>query len=286
MLRGLETAAAGMIAQQHRHDTVTNNISNINTPGFKQTHALARSFPEMLLAITGVSAEQGGKVGRLNTGVFAEESLALQLQGDLMQTNRSTDFAIVSDIQVPGVTFDLSGKAVQPNGDVVYQPSAYFTLQNAAGEIRYTRSGQFSVDADRYLIASDGTRVLGQDGRPQQLPAGVAANQLLLNSDRQLTLEDGTVVGSLLITKVNNPHHLVREGDGKFRLMGNQNEAVPLGAGDRVEVRQGYIERSNVDPAKSMVELMSALRAYEANQKVVQFYDRSLDKAVNEVGRV
>jgi len=59
-----------------------------------------------------------------------------------------------------------------------------------------------------------------------------------------------------------------------------------MAAADRVEVRQGYIERSNVDAAQSMVDLMAAQRAYEANQKVIQFYDKSLDKAVNEVGKV
>jgi flagellar basal-body rod protein FlgG len=57
-------------------------------------------------------------------------------------------------------------------------------------------------------------------------------------------------------------------------------------AAEGVQVRQGYYERSNVDAAQSTVDLMAALRAYEANQKVVQFYDKSLEKAVNEVGRV
>ncbi len=57
-------------------------------------------------------------------------------------------------------------------------------------------------------------------------------------------------------------------------------------ANDVVSVRQGYLEVSNVDASQSMVDMMAALRAYEANQKVIQFYDKSLDKAVNEVGRV
>jgi flagellar basal-body rod protein FlgF len=50
MLRGLYTAAAGMISEQRRHDTITNNIANINSPGFKQGNSLSRSFPEMLIA--------------------------------------------------------------------------------------------------------------------------------------------------------------------------------------------------------------------------------------------
>ncbi|MBW7475024.1 flagellar hook-basal body protein [Paenibacillus oenotherae] len=288
MLRGLYTAAAGMVAQQNRHDTVTNNISNINTPGYKQNNAVTRSFPEMLLQLTGVEEGQGKSIGRINTGVFAEESLQIQLQGDLMQTNRSSDFAIMSDIEVPGIRFDASGKYVSEDGELTFQPQAFFTIEDASGEPRYTRAGKFTVDEQGYLTMADGSRVLGAGGTPIQLPAGVSMDQLTLSPDFQLINNlTGTSVGQLLLTRVDNPNELVREGDGKFRLLGEAaGNARPLEPGDRVEVRQGYIERSNVDPAQSMVDLMSAMRAYEANQKVVQFYDRSLDKAVNEVGRV
>ncbi|CAH1193178.1 Flagellar basal-body rod protein FlgG [Paenibacillus plantiphilus] len=286
MLRGLYTAAAGMVAQQNRHDTVTNNISNINTPGYKQNNAVTRSFPEMLLQLTG--ADQGQTaIGRVNTGVFAEESLQIQLQGDLMQTNRSSDFAIMSDIAVPGITFDASGKYVSEEGELTFQPQAFFTIEDAAGETRYTRAGNFTVDEQGYLTMADGSRVVGAAGTPIQLPAGISMDQLTMSPDFQLINNvTGASVGGLLLTRVDNPNELVREGDGKFRLLGDPGSARPLEAGDRVEVRQGYIERSNVDPAQSMVDLMSAMRAYEANQKVVQFYDRSLEKAVNEVGRI
>jgi flagellar basal-body rod protein FlgG len=53
-----------------------------------------------------------------------------------------------------------------------------------------------------------------------------------------------------------------------------------------VQIHQGYIERSNVDAAQSMIDMTAALRAYETNQKIVQYYDKSLEKTVNEVGRV
>lgn len=287
MLRGLYTAAAGMVAQQNRHDTVTNNISNINTPGYKQNNAVTRSFPEMLLQLTGIGQEGGRAIGRVNTGVFAEESLQIQLQGDLMQTNRSSDFAIMSDIAVPGLAFDASGKNVSEDGELTFQPQAFFTIENADGETRYTRAGNFTVDEQGYLIMADGSRVMGAGGAPIQLPAGVSMDQLTLSPDFQLINNaTGASVGQLLLTRVDNPNELVREGDGKFRLLGDPGNARPLEPGDRVEVRQGYIERSNVDPAQSMVDLMSAMRAYEANQKVIQFYDRSLEKAVTEVGRI
>lgn len=287
MLRGLYTAAAGLTTQQRRHDTVTNNISNINTPGYKQANEVTRSFPEMLLALTGT--ENGNKqIGRVSTGVFAEEAISLQLQGDLSESGRAGDFGISSNIQVPGVTFDESGKAYTEDGEVVFQPQAFFTVEGADGEQRYTRDGRFGLNSEGYLVMGNGSRVLGANGQPIQFPAGVSLDDVALTSDfrfvNALTGED--TGNSLLMTRINNPNLLVREGDGKFRLDGDASLALPVAAGDGVQVRQGYYERSNVDAAQSMVDLMSALRAYEANQKVVQFYDRSLDKAVNEIGRV
>ncbi|MEK3883929.1 flagellar hook-basal body protein [Paenibacillus sp. PL2-23] len=287
MLRGLYTAAAGMTAQQRRHDTVTNNISNINTPGYKQTNALTRSFPEMLLKMTGVEGAQNTTVGRWTSGVFAEESLSIHLQGDLMQTNQASDFALVSSIQVDGIAFDESGKSVSEDGEVVFQPQAFFTVQDANGNVRYTRGGKFTVNGEGFLLTSDGSNVLGTNNAPIQLPVGVGLDSLKLTDDQRFVDASGNEIGGqLLITRIENPNELVREGNGNFRFVDGEGEARPIEAGESIEVRQGYVERSNVDSAQAAVDLMSALRAYEANQKVIQFYDKSLEKTVNEIGRI
>ncbi|QAY67728.1 flagellar hook-basal body protein [Paenibacillus protaetiae] len=288
MLRGLYTAASGMITQQRINDTVTNNIANMNTPGYKQGNAVSRAFPQMLLSMTGLNNVAPVQVGKINTGVFAEETPFLQLQGDLTQTNRQSDFALVSDIAVPGVTFDASGKSVSPDGEVTYQPQAYFTVQNREGETRYTRDGSFQLDPAGNLVTSNGFQVIGANGQGIQFPVGVSLDDLTLTADNRFVVTDtGEDTGmQLLLTRVDNPNDLVREGNGAFRYDGADGGASPLGAGDNAEVCQGYIERSNVDPTQASVDLMTALRAYEANQKVIQFYDASLDKAVNSVGKV
>ncbi|WP_169084543.1 flagellar hook-basal body protein [Paenibacillus sp. PL91] len=287
MLRGLYTAASGMISQQRRHDTVTNNISNINTPGYKQTNAVTRSFPEMMLSLTGAGPESINKIGKLTTGVFAEESLSIHLQGDLTQTNNASDFALISNIEMDGLSFDASGKNVGPDGEVTFQPQAFFTIQDQNGEIRYTRGGKFTLTEDGFLMASDGSNVLGTDGQPIQMPVGVGLESLKLTGDQRFQDVNGQDIGvQLLISRIDNPNLLVREGNGSFGFATEDEEAVAIAPDERVEVRQGYVERSNVDAAQSAVDLMSALRAYEANQKVIQFYDQSLSKAVNDVGRV
>lgn len=288
MLRGLYTAAAGMMTQQRRHDTVTNNISNLNTPGYKQVTSVGRSFPEMLLHLTGVEGDKPRRIGAVNTGVFAEESLSVHIQGDLYATGRMSDFAILSDVQVPGVRFDGSGKAVDEDGNVIYQPQAFFTVQDADGGIRYTRNGAFLVNDEGYLVTNDGSFVLGTDNNPIQFPPGMSLDRLTLTDDLRFVDGDGADTGAqLLVTVVENPNRLVREGYGKFRLNDDDADlARPAGAEDGIAVRQGHLERSNVDAAQAMVDLMSALRAYESNQRVIQFYDQSLNKAVNEVGKV
>jgi flagellar basal-body rod protein FlgF len=288
MLRGLYTAASGMIAQQRRHDTVTNNIANLNTPGFKAMNSMTRAFPDMLLSAMGGDNIQSGPIGKLTTGVFAEENMLSMGQGDLSETFRPQDLALVSDIMVNGASFDESGKYVDPNGNVTYQPQAFFTVQAPNGERQYSRDGSFRTASDGRLLTADGAPVLGVDGQPIVINGSwedisVTPNGILFSKALNQPLPGSP---QLMLTVVENPNDMTREGNGRFRFAGQPAGIRQLAAPDRVQIRQGFLERSNVDSGQSMVDMMSALRAYEANQKVIQFYDNSLQKAVNEVGRV
>ncbi|WP_442602581.1 flagellar hook-basal body protein [Paenibacillus sp. KN14-4R] len=300
MLRGLYTAAGGMITQQRKHDTVTNNIANINTPGFKQGISLARSFPEALVTAMGTDASASGRpngqIGRLTTGIFAEENVSIYGQGDLQETNNTYDFALRSNIQVPGMRFDATGKSLDDNGTVTFQPHAFFTMVNENGERRYSLNGKFTVNEAGELINSNGNRLIDQAGAPIVLKDAndeplrdfkVTDKGIFVDKEGQPLADANGDPLKLMITKAENPNLLLREGNGLYAIR-SEDEATltPLLDTDAAEVRQGYIERSNVDPTQSMVDMMTAQRAYEANQKVIQFYDRSLEKAVNEIGRI
>lgn len=294
MLRGLYTATSGMIAQQRKHDTATSNIANVNTPGYKAVNTVTRSFPEMLIGIIRDEDAKGpkGSIGSLHTGVFAEESLPQFLQGDLTPTDNPTDLAIVSNLQVPGLEFDASGKAVTPDGQVVFQPQAFFTVRSVDGEERYTRNGKFMVNDAGEWVTSSGHRLLGADGEPIRLD--MQPNQIQITPNGRLIdpLTGAPILTAegeemrLMISIVDDPYALRRAGDGNFLL--DEGAAAPrvMAADEQVQVMQGYVERSNVDPTQATVDMMTALRAYEANQQVIQLYDRSLEKAANEVGRV
>jgi flagellar basal-body rod protein FlgG len=97
-------------------------------------------------------------------------------------------------------------------------------------------------------------------------------------------LPTGTKIGVSVVTK---PQELVRDGKGVFHA--DDIAAADIrysNAADNLQVRQGFLEGSNVDPTQVTVDLNAAYRAYEANQKIVQYYDSSLQKAVTEIGRV
>ncbi|MDR9853397.1 flagellar hook-basal body protein [Paenibacillus sp. VCA1] len=293
MIRGLYTAAAGMLTQESRHDTAVQNLANINTPGYKQVNSVARSFPEMLLTMLGGTSDVPvPTIGKLNTGVFAEEALSIYQQGVIHESGKTTDFALVSDMEMKdpatgeNIRFDGSGKYVGADGEVFYKPEAFFTVQDPNGDIRYTKDGRFKVALDGRLLTSTGYQVLDSNNRPIVL-TGPADRFKVDEQGYVLNPATGARGARLGVSVVGQPFQMVREGNGVFRIDDPQGAGVrPVGGTDRVEVRQNYIESSNVDASVAMVDMNTALRAYEANQKVIQFYDKSLDKAVNEVGRV
>ncbi|MNO79718.1 Flagellar basal-body rod protein FlgG [compost metagenome] len=294
MLRGLYTAAAGMITQQRRHDTVTQNIANINTMGYKQVNTAARSFPEVLVSITGGdSSINDRKVGTLNTGVFMEEGISMLKQGEVMESNKPTDIAIVSDLNVTNpetgqpMVFDSNGEYMDEEGNVTYKPQAFFTLQDANGQTRYTRGGSFAVNSEGQLLSSNGLLVMDTDNEPITINGSV--ENLIIDGQGRIvnTTTEEVEEQFIAISIVNQPHKMVSAGNGVFQIDDTDAAGVRLSVeDDNFAIRQGYLEYSNVDSAQSMVDMNLAARAYEANQKVIQFYDRSLDKAVNEIGRV
>lgn len=293
MLRGLYTATAGMIAEQRRHDTVTQNIANMNTPGYKQVNSISRTFPEMLVALQSNGQKPTSRnIGRLATGVFAEESMPSYAQGEIRDTGRNSDLSLKSNIEVndpatgQAIPFDSSGKYVNENGEVMYRPEAFFSVMDNNNNVKYTRDGSFQINANGELITAQGYRLLDQAGEPITFPEGMSVENLTINAAGVMT--DGVnELGQLGIKIVNRPQELVSEGSNTYRAEDEEVADIrDLEENDAVEMRQGALEGSTVDPTQSMVDLMAAQKAYESNQKVIQFYDKSLDKAVNEIGRV
>jgi flagellar basal-body rod protein FlgG len=272
MFKGFYSAASGMMTQQRNVERLTNNMANVNTVGFKQDQASIRSFPEMLL--DRVQREKGidnhqipvrKRIGSLNTGAYMQELTPNFTQGGLQSTDRSTDVALI-DGKVP------EGKAAQKG--------SFFFIVEQGDEVRYTRNGNFALSNDGYLTTNDGHYVLGQNGTRISL-----TDDNFKVSEQGVVTQNGEVVGTIDIAFSNNVEDLNQEGNGLYSV----ETPLPSAIGNEevsYKVNQGMLENSNVDSSQTMTEMMSAYRSFEANQKVMQAYDKSMEKAANEVGHI
>ena len=279
MFKGFYTVATGMIAQQRKTDIITNNMANANTPGFKADQSTIRSFPDMLMSAVksnhiptknGLADNSLREVGTLNTGVYLQETIANYQQGSIMATGLSTDVALI-DGNLP--IDEASGNP----GTIL------FRLENPNGGESYTRNGNFTLDGNGNLVNAQGLYVLDNNGERIQLQN----DAIQITENGQIFDENGNVVAQLGVSFAANPDLLMKQGNGLFNTMDGVNLPSAYNTpGVTFTTQQSYLEGSNVDSARAMTDLLTAYRAFEANQKVLQAYDKSMDKAVNDIGRV
>ncbi|NMA64169.1 MAG: flagellar basal-body rod protein FlgF [Syntrophomonadaceae bacterium] len=254
MIRGLYTGCSGMMAQLARQDVLANNLANVSTPGFKKDVTAGQAFPQMRIRRIGDISDQGRAqplrpplVGTLGTGAAIAEIATDHSGGNLQKTENSLDLALRAD--------------------------GYFVVDTPGGE-RYTRNGAFKLNDEGLLTTDQGYPVLGSAG--PILLAG--EGELTVDSQGNLML--GTeLVDTLRIVRFADSRRLVKIGDNLFESGGQEDEDVL-----NPRVMQGFLETSNVNAVREMVELITVVRAYEANQKIVQAEDQMLDAAVNRVG--
>lgn len=252
MIRGLYLSATNMVTQRRRMDIVTNNISNVETSGYRGNTLISRSFDDLMLHRVGDPAvlRHSPSIGPLNTGVHIDEVVTNFTQGRMEQTERPTDMAIEGD--------------------------GFFVVSTAAGD-RYTRDGGFTITNDGYLVNCDGHYVMGENGR-----IFVGDDQFNVALDGTITRSDESYAGQLRIVRFDDLTGLRQTGNNLFINYSNQ----PVRVADDVDVRQNFLENSNVDMTIEMVQMLNLYRSYETSQRMVKMMDESLSKAVNEVGRV
>lgn len=258
MLKGLYTAYTGMINEQNRMDVLTNNLANSDTVGFKKEGATSQSFDAVLVDKIKDDSEVASlprRIGVGNPGVKIGESYTDFSQGSFQVTSNSFDFALGGD--------------------------GFFTIEftNKAGETSnmYTRDGNFVVDGEGYIRTQNGDYVLGSKGRIKvdpNHPMTVEKNGQIYQNDR--------LVDTLKISDFDDYNYLEHYGENYFYPV----EGGEPKAATNFDVYQGYLETANVSIVSEMVEMISVSKQYEANQKVIQTYDSSLDIAANQLGKV
>lgn len=251
MIRGLYTGAMGMIVQEKRQANVSQNLSNIETNSFKQQELITAASKQM--NVLNRSKDPAGRltsIGNMHFGTSIDDLYTDFEQGILKETNNPLDFAIEGE--------------------------GFFTVLLPNGEEAYTRDGSFRLNENGELTTQDGYLVLGYDG--EAIPLMTEDFDAYTNGG--ILTQNGRYF-SLGIVSFADEQQLHRLGDNLYTIEG-ERPAIS----DSYELRQGFIEASNVDPLEQLVKMIEISRNFESNQKVVQAMDETLDMAVNDVGRL
>src|SRR3954463_529272 len=221
----------------------------------------------LYIAASGMLAEQirqdqiANDLANASTSGYKADRTSQRTFGDLLMDNSVTGAQIGSQstaVQVDRIETDFSPKPARDTGeprDFAIVGEGFFSVRTAPGT-RYTRNGEFAGNAQGPLVTSSGDVVLGRNGEPVTLGA------------------DGRVDPRALgVVNLTNPR---KQGD-------NLLTGTPAG-NSTSEVRAGALEASGADSSRSMVDMISSLRAFEAGQKVIQTIDETLGKAATQVG--
>lgn len=244
MIQGITLATQAMTVQMQKQDQIANNLANINTTGFKQSSLFARSYEKYL--------NDNERQPVVNREIKADEVFVDFREGPVKKTGNELD--------------------------IIIKGSGFFTIMTDSG-VRYTRNGNFSLNRDGFLVTSDGSKVMSEEGfiRFNKDSGVVRINQ---NGE---VMQGEESMGILKIADFKKPYKMLRDGDSYFKPQLPDN---PVVKSQGCVIEQGFLEGSNANAIQNMVQMISAYRNFEADQKALIAQDQTLEKSVNSVGRL
>jgi flagellar basal-body rod protein FlgF len=219
-------------------------------------------------------------LANVNTTGFKQSGLFLKSYQKFLANDSQQPF-VNSEIKADEVYVDYSPGSMRQTGsslDACLNGSGFFSIMTANEGVQYTRNGNFSLSPDGYLITSDGSKVLGKNGFIRvdtELPVQISENGEVRQKNE--------IKGEMKIVDFKKPYKMQRCGESRFRPLLPDNPEVNSPG---FVVRQGYLETSNVDIIKNMVQMISAYRNFESDQKALQAQDETLQRSVNDVGKI
>mgnify|MGYP000867460042 FL=1 len=252
MVRSIFTVNRNMNVLQKKLENTSANMTNMNTPGYKFQDMVQSTLEsrDLINYMGSNDLNRRQELGSLEFGNQIDEVYRNFNQGNLVETNKETDFAIVD------------------NG--------FFTIRMENGELGFTRNGNFKVDNDSRLVTMEGYPVLGIDDFGNTVDIYVENNRLnvdnkgeILGQDIRFQMVDFldysnlTIVGDTIFTNNQGDYNIIQ-----------------------ADIRQRFLEMSNVDIASEMIKMIEIAREFESNQKLLHAADETLGKAVNEIGRL
>lgn len=259
MMRALWTAGSGMMAQQMNIDTISNNLANVNTNGFKKMRIEFEDLLYQTIRTAGAASAQGSNVPtgfQVGHGVKSVSTTKIFSQGDFVNTGNSLDVVIEGD--------------------------GFFQIQMPDGTTAYTRDGAFKIDGEGRLVTSQGYVVQPEITMPDN------ADSINIGTDGTITVTvagetEPQEIGRLELARFLNPAGLINVGGNAYRTTTASGEAVTgtPGVDGMGRIGQGFLEISNVKVVEEMVNMIVAQRAYEINSKAIQAADEMLQTANN-----
>ena len=261
MVRSLWTAATGMNGQQSNIDAISNNLSNVNTTGFKQQRVEFEDliYQNLKLAGTPATEDTVTPVGiQQGAGVKVAATQRIFTQGSLQNTGVDTDVAIVGE--------------------------GFIRVQQYDGSYAYTRDGALKIDMTGQLVTSEGLRVMPEIIMPENFDI----HTLTITDQGKVTVKvagDDTPVevGQLELYRFPNQVGLEAVGDSLFKVTNASGHPIASrpGVDGMGIIKHKFLEMSNVSVVNEMVQMIVAQRAYEFNSKAIQTSDSMLNIAAN-----
>jgi flagellar basal-body rod protein FlgG len=259
MMRAMLTAATGMEAQQIVIDTISNNLANVNTTGFKKSRAHFQDLLYQTLKAPGQNSTVGTVIPagiQIGAGTQVSSVEKMFREGSVIQT--------------------------QNNKDMMIEGEGFFRVQKDDGAVAYTRDGSFKWDSTGRLVNSAGFPLIPEI----ILPEGVPESRFNVGIDGTVTVRMGEEVqelGQIQIANFPNPSGLDSIGRNLFTQSVASGEAIVAAPGSPGygQLAQGALESSNVSVIDEMVSMITGQRAYELNSKVIQTGDQMLQQTNN-----
>lgn len=255
MLDAIYTSISGLQGQQQRLDTISNNLANVNTPGFKKARV---NFADFLYTPIGPAAE-GAATGApevVGLGTRVAGMTQVFSQGDLRQTDRPLDLAI--------------------------QGRGFFEVEMTDGALAYTRLGALRLNDLGELVTQNGLRITSD----VRVPSDATALFIAPNGEVSARVPDEDkpiVIGTLELAGFINAEALRPMGDGLYAATSESGQAFYGLPGEEGlgRLQQGFVEAANVDFVEELTELTMAQRAYQLNARVLQAGDEILAEINN-----
>jgi len=243
----LYQAAAALNANERWQEAIAENLASSSIPGFKRQDMSFSSVQSGLMS-TGTESSTGAKTPYSLPQSHPATSFA---QGEMRSTSLDTDMAL----EGPG----------------------FFQVQMPNGDMAYTRDGEFHMNAQGQLVTKQGYAVMSENGPVQLNPRGNSS--LTLSADGQIS-QGSDSHGKLKAVEFKDPQRLTHLGGSYFQA-GDPQAQMSNATG--TTFRQRYLEAANTTPAAEMVNMMSALRSYEANQKLIQIQDEHMGMSIRDL---